>query len=179
MRNRYVIPVLLFAATLLLSGCFEEVSGPYDQADRVAFSQTGPNGTFATTVPDEAGTIQIPTQLIGPQRSESFSVDVSVQPDTAFRTRQVPTGDGSFEEERDVRALPTTAEGADYSVPESYTFPADSSSAPLEVDIQDAFDSGAPADTSARLTLRLEPNEEANIEVAENWRYFEVTIVNQ
>jgi len=179
MSNRYLIPALLFAVSLLLSGCFEEVTGPYDQADRVAFSQTGPDGTFATTVPDAAGTIQVPTQLIGPQRSESFSVGVSVQPDTAFRVREVPVGDGTFEEERDVRALPTTAEGSNYSVPDSYTFPADSSNVPLEVEIQDAFGPNAPADTSARLTLRLEPNEEANVEVAENWRYFEVTIVNQ
>ncbi|WP_259203045.1 hypothetical protein [Salinibacter ruber] len=171
--------MLLFATALLFSGCFEEVSGPYDQADRIAFSQTGTNGTFGTTVPDAAGTIQVPTQLIGPQRSESFSVDVSVQPDTVFRTRQVPTGDGGFEEEQDTRALPTTAEESNYSVPDSYTFPADSSNVPFEVEIQDAFGPSAPADTSARLTLRLEPNTEANVEVAENWRYFEVTIVNQ
>jgi hypothetical protein len=176
MSNRYLIPVLLFAAPLLLSGCFEEVTGPYDQADRVAFSQTGPNGTFATTVPDAAGTIQVPTQLIGPQRSESFSVGVSVQPDTAFRVREVPVGDGTFEEERDVRALPTTAEESNYSVPDSYTFPADSSNVPVEVDIQDGLSSG---EGPVRLTLRLEPNEDANIEVAENWRYFEITIVNQ
>lgn len=178
MRNRYVIPALVFTATLLLSGCFEEVTGPYDQADKVAFSQTGPDGTFATTVPNEAGTIQIPTQMIGPQRSESFTVGVSVEPDTVFRTREVPTGDGGFEEETDIRALPTTAEEADYSVPGSYTFPADSSNVPFGVDIQDAFGSDAPSGASVRLTLRLEPNEEANIEVAENWRYFEVTIVN-
>lgn len=176
MKNRYLPPVLLFAASVLLSGCFEEVSGPYDQADRVAFSQTGPDGTFATTVADGAGTITVPTQLIGPQRGSSFSVGISVQQDTAFRTREVPVGDGTFEEEEDVRAFPTTAESGNYSVPDSYTFPADTSNVPVEVDIQDGLSSG---EGPVRLTLRLEPNEDANIEVAENWRYFEITIVNQ
>jgi hypothetical protein len=177
MKTRYTFLVLFVAAGVLLSGCFEEVAGPYDGPDRVAFSQV--NGTFSTMVSDASGanTIPVPAQLIGPQRSSSFTVDVSVQEDTAYRVREVPVGDGNFEEDRDVRALPTTAADGNYSVPESLSFPADSSSAVLAVSIEDnVFGQNAPSDTSTRFTLRLEPNPNANIEVAENWRYFEVIV---
>lgn len=173
MKTRYAFLSLFLAASLLLVGCFEEVSGPYDGPDRVAFSQTGPTGTFATTVPDGAGTISVPTQLIGPQRSESFTVNVGVQQDTAKRVREVPVGDGTFEEEVDIRALPTTADSDNYNVPSSYEFPADSSNVPLQVEILDGLSSG---DSPVRLTLRLDGNEAADIETAENWRYFEITI---
>jgi hypothetical protein len=173
MNTRYSF-LLLVAGAFLLTGCFEEVSGPYDGPDRVAFSQV--NGAFSTVVPDEAGTIEIPAQLIGPQRANSFDVSVSVQEDTSFRVREVPVGDGSFEEERDIRALPTTAPDDAYSVPGSLEFPADSSNVTLGVTIQDAFEASAPSGTTTRLTLRLEPNPDANIEVAENWRFFEIVV---
>lgn len=176
MNTRYSFLLLFVAGTVLLSGCFEEVSGPYDGPDRVAFNQV--DGTFSTVVSQGAGTIQVPAQLIGPQRGTSFDVGVSVQEDTAYRVREVPVGDGTFEEERDVRALPTTADGSNYSVPASLEFPADTSNVTLGVTIeQNVFGSNAPADTSTRVTLRLEPNSDENIEVAENWRYFEVVII--
>jgi hypothetical protein len=176
MSTRAALLSALLAVGLVISGCFDEVGGPYDGPDRIAFDTQG--GTFTTAVPDTAGTIQLPTQLIGPQRSSSFNVSVGIQQDTSFRRRPDTTPDGSDTTVVDIRALPTTAEPGDYSVPESFTFPADTSNVPLEVGIQDAFGPNAPADTTTRVTLRLEPNEEANIEVAENWRYFEVTIFN-
>lgn len=172
--RKAILPFLLIAG-LVISGCFDEVAGPYDGPDRVGFDTKG--GTFTTEVSDDAGTIELPTQLIGPQRSSSFEVSVSIQPDTVFRERPDTAPDGSDSTVVDVRALPTTAESGNYSVPGSFTFPQDSSTVPLEVDVQDAFGPSAPADTSTRFTLRLEPNEEESIEVAENWRYFEVTIV--
>lgn len=169
---------VLLTVGLLITGCFDEVGGPYDGPDRIGFDTKG--GNFSQTVPDDAGTIQLPTQLIGPQRSESFEISVSVQPeqDTVFREREDVTPDGSDTTIVDIRALPTTAEESDYSVPDSFTFPPDTSNVPLEVEILDAFGPGAPTDTTTRLTVRLEPNEQANVEVAENWRYFEVNIAN-
>lgn len=177
MNTRIIFFAALLAGGLLVTGCFEEVAGPYDGPDRIAFAQE--NGSFSTVVTDDAGTISVPTQLIGPQRSSSFDVEVSVQQDTVFRERTFSAPDGSDSTVTDIRARPTTAEGSDYSVPGSYTFPADTSTASFEVEIQDAFGPGAPADAEKRLTLRVEPNDQANIEVAENWRYFEVTIANQ
>ena len=177
MNTRIALLSSLLVAGLIISGCFDEVAGPYDGPDRIGFDTKG--GTFTTQVADNAGTIELPTQLVGPQRSSSFEVNVSVQQDTVFRERADTAPDGSDSTVVDTRALPTTAESGDYSVPESFIFPQDTSNVPLEVTIQDAFGPGAPADTTTRVTLRLEPNEQENIEVAENWRYFEVTITNR
>jgi hypothetical protein len=176
MSTRTLFITALLAVGLLVTGCFEEVAGPYDGPDRIAFAQK--NGSFGTEVNDDAGTISVPTQLIGPQRSSSFDVQVSVQQDTVFRERTFSGPDGSDSTVTDTRALPTTAASGDYSVPQSFTFPADTSNVPFEVEIQDAFGSGASTGDTKRLTLRVEPNDQANIEVAENWRYFEITIVN-
>lgn len=155
---------------LLTTGCFEEVTGPYDGPDRIAFAQVG--GQFGTTVVDGAGPISIPTELIGPQRSSSFDVNVSIQQERAIRVRDVQTGDGTTEKDTTVLALPTTASESNYSVPGSYTFPADSSNVPLNVEINNAG-----IEEPVRLTLRLDGNEDANIEPASNWRYFEIQIV--
>jgi len=176
MSTRTALFSVLLAIGLRLTGCFDEIGGPYDGPDRIGFDTK--QGNFRETVLDDAGTVQLPTQLIGPQRSESFEVSVSIQQDTVFREREDVSPDGSDTTIVDVRALPTTAEESDYSVPDSYTFPADTSNVPLGVDIQDAFGPGAPSDTTTRLTVRLDPNEQADIEVAENWRYFEITIAN-
>ena len=155
---------------LLTTGCFDEVTGPYDGPDQIAFAQV--NGLFETTVPDGAGPIAIPTQLIGSQRSSSFDVSVSVLDERAIRVRDVPTGEGGTEKDTTVLALPTTASESNYSVPGSYTFPADSSNVPLNVEINNAG-----LEEPVRLTLRLDGNEDANIEPASNWRYFEIQIV--
>ena len=176
MDTRLAFLSALLAVGILVSGCFDEVGGPYDGPDRIAFATEG--GTFRTTVPDDAGSIELPVQLIGPQRSESFEVNVGIQRDTSFRERVDEAPDGSDTTIVDVRALPTTAESGNYTIPDSFTFPDDTSNVDFEVDINDAFSSSAPADTSTRVTLRLEPNSDANIEVAENWRYFEVNIAN-
>jgi hypothetical protein len=170
MYTRFLLPGLLLVAGLFLTGCFDEVGGAYDGPDQIAFAQV--NGEFGTQVVDGAGPISVPTQLIGAQRGNSFDIDVSVEEDTVFRTRDVPTGDGTFEEERDIRALPTTAAPGNYSVPEGFTFPADSSNVPFEVQINDA-DISDPV----RLTLRLDGNDDAGVEAADNWRYFEIIIV--
>lgn len=177
MTTRKALLSSLLIAGLIISGCFDEVAGPYDGPDRIGFDTK--EGTFTTQVTDDAGMIELPTQLVGPQRSTSFEVNVSVQQDTVFRERADTAPDGSDSTVVDTRALPTTAESGDYSVPESFTFPQDTSNVPLEVTIQDAFSPGAPADTTTRVTLRLDPNEQENIKVAENWRYFEVTITNR
>jgi len=175
--SHYAPLVSLIAFAVLLGGCFDEVAGPYDGPDRIGFSQFGTTGQFGATVEDDSGPLPVPVQLIGPQRDNSFEVSVSVQQDTVFREREVPQGDGTDTTIVDVRALPTTAQSGDYSIPDSFTFPADSSNAQFAVEINDALPSGAASGTSERLTLRLEPNSDADIEVAENWRYFEVEIV--
>ncbi|WP_158666501.1 hypothetical protein [Salinibacter altiplanensis] len=177
MSTRTVLLSAILIIGFFTLGCFDEVAGPYDGPDRIGFDTRG--GTFTTEVPSNAGSIQLPTQLIGAQRSNEFEVSVGIQQDTVFRERVDTAPDGSDSTVVDVRALPTTAESEDYAVPGSFTFPADSSNIPLEITVQDAFGPSAPADTSARVTVRLEPNDEADIEVAENWRYFEVTIANQ
>lgn len=176
-KSHYTSLALLVASAVLLAGCFDEVAGPYDGPDRVGFSQYQTTGQFAATVADGPGTtVSVPAQLIGPQRSSSFSVSVSVQQDTVFREREVPQGDGTDTTITDIRALPTTAESGDYTIPESFSFPADSSNVTFPVDVADAIpDANTGADE--RITLRLEPNPDANIEVAENWRYFEIQVV--
>jgi len=183
MRTSYYTSfALLVASTVLLAGCFDEVAGPYEGSDRVGFAQYQTTGEFGATVADGSGTVSVPAQLIGPQRGSSFEVSVSVQPDTVFREREVAQGDGTDTTVVDVRALPTTAgaenavEAGDYSVPETFSFPADSSNATFPVDIGDAIPN-SNSGTVERLTLRLEPNPDADIEVAENWRYFEIEVV--
>lgn len=180
MRKTYYTSLsLLVTSVVLFAGCFDEVAGPYDGSDRVAFSQYQTTGQFGATVADGPGsTVSVPAQLIGPQRGSSFSVTVSVQQDTAFRERTYTQGDGTDTTTTDVRALPTTAESGDYTVPDSFTFPADTSNVTFPVDIANAIDD-ANTGASERLTLRLEPNPDANIEVAANWRYFEIQIVQQ
>jgi hypothetical protein len=179
MKKIYYTPLALtVASVLILTGCFEEVSGPYDGPDRVGFSQYQQTGEFGATVSDGPNSsVSVPVQLIGPQRGESFSVGVSVQTDTAFRERQVPQGDGTDTTVVDVRADPTTAESGEYTVPSEVSFPQDTSNVTFEVEIGDALPNSDP-DTTERVTLRLEPNPDSDIEVAENFRYFEVTVTN-
>lgn len=174
----YTSLTLTIASMLILTGCFDEVAGPYDGPDRVGFSQYQQTGEFGATVSDGPNeTVSVPVQLIGPQRNEDFSVGVSVEPDTVFREREVPQGDGTDTTVVDVRANPTTAEASDYTLPDEVTFPQDSSNVAFTVEIGDALPDSNP-DASKRVTLRLEPNSESNIQVAENFRYFEITISN-
>jgi hypothetical protein len=169
MKNHYYLAAALLVVALVLTGCFEEVTGPYDGPDQIAFGQV--NGLYEAAVSDGAGTISLPTQLIGPQRSSEFEVNVSVLEEQAIRVRDVQTGDGSTVKDTTILALPTTADASNYTVPSSFVFPADSSNVPLNVEINDAG-----ITESVRLTVRLDGNPNANIEPASNWRYFEITI---
>ncbi len=173
MKKLYLLSVALLLP-LLLGGCFEEVAGPYDGPDQIAFEQLG--GLYQLSVTDDIGVVPLPTQLIGPQRSEAFDVEVSVLTEQALRIRQVQQGDGTTEPDTTVLAEPTTAPAASYSVPSSYTFPADSSNVPVAIQINDGV---LAAGETQRLSIRLDGNDDAGVVPAENWRYFQIFVTGQ
>ena len=171
MKNSYRLLAVLLVASALLTGCFDEVAGPYDGPDQIAFEQV--NGSYQVDVADNTGTITLPTQLVGPQRASDFDVNVSVLRERALRIREVQQGDGTTAPDTTLLAEATTAPAEAYSVPESYSFPADSSNVPITITISD----GVLADGEEQLlSVRLDGNEDADIRPAENWRYFQIFI---
>jgi len=171
MKNLYQLCLALLIASFLLTGCFEEVAGPYDGPDQIAFGQV--SGLYQIEVNDDVGSVTLPTQLIGPQRSTAFEVNVSVLEERALRIREVQQGDGTTAPDTTVLAEATTAPAEAYSVPEAYVFPADSSNVPFSITIND--DVIADGGTQL-LSVRLDGNEDADIRPAENWRYFQIFI---
>lgn len=163
---KFLIPIVL--VSFVLTGCFEDIAGPYDGPDKVAFAQVG--GGYSAAVPAGQGTVSLQTELIGPQRSASTSVGVSVVNEEVYNIKEVVQDDGSVRVDSTLLALPTTAqEGVHYELPDSYSFPANASLAPLDFNILDA-----DIDSPVRLTIRLDGS--ADLEPAELWRYFTITI---
>lgn len=164
--------ILLVIGAFTLTGCFEEISGPYDGPDQIAFGLV--NGGFSATVADTTGTVQLPVELIGPQRGQGFQVGLSVQDEVAYRIREIDQDDGTVNTDTTVLASPSTAQaGVHYSLPESISFPANANSASFPVEV---LNSDLTSEESVLLTIRLEGSTADNIEPASNWRYFELTI---
>ncbi len=163
---KLLIPIVL--VSFVLAGCFDEIAGPYDGPDKVAFSQVG--GGYSTSVSTGQGTVSLQTELVGPQRSASASVGVGVVTEEVYNVKEVNQDDGSVRLDSTLLALPTTAqEGVHYELPDSYTFPANASLAPLDFQVLDA-----DIDAPVRLTIRLDGA--PDLEPAELWRYFTITI---
>ncbi|MFB6273658.1 MAG: hypothetical protein ABEL51_12265 [Salinibacter sp.] len=184
--TRALLATFLVATALVLTGCFEKFGGTLGDANKIAFAlplvdqgqaSDSPAKTFVNDSIAGGSTIGFETELIGRQRSSPTEVRYGVVRDSVIYTKKVPTDTGSGEPRIDstLLARPTTAEeGTDYTIPGTYTLPADSSSANLPVQILDDGDS--PGEETVRLTLRIDGNPEQNLEPAEQLRYLEVYI---
>ena len=177
--DRATLLALFVAVTLALMGCFDELNGPYDGEDKVGFSfdlvaqaeqDNEPAGRLARG--DTTYTVELPTELIGPQRSSSVEVSFSTLQERQVYEREVPTDTGGTRTESFVLAEPTDAEeGTHYEFPQgnSFTLPSDSSTANIEVQVLDGLDVG---DDPVRLTVKIDGNEAENLFPAERFRYY-------
>ena len=146
--------LLAFAVSLALplSGCFEEITGPYDGPTRVEFAQFPGSATgYGRTSCEDDGTIEATVNLIGPQRSSDLTVNFSVD------------GESS-----------SAQEGTQYSFPEGtqVTIPAGQSSATFPIQIIDDTDND---DDVVTLALELTSTSDASVEPAENFKRFTFT----
>lgn len=171
------------ACTVLLSGCFgDELVGPYEEGDKIAFefdliAEAQASGVPASmTVPEPASddtTITLGTELIGEQRSSDTQVMVGTANETVNYVKEVPTDTGGVRRDTTILARATTAPDASFDVPDSYTLPSASSSATFDVTINDNLPSGADP---VRVAIRLDGNPGADLEPAETMRYFTINI---
>ncbi len=179
--RRYTVLSLFLATTLVLAGCFDELSGgPYEGPDRVGFdidlvTRGGPDDPDGASASFEQGqTVPLGVDLIGPQQSNDLQVNVSTVSEPVYNIKEVPTDTGAARIDTTVLAMPTTAEeGVHYDLPSSFTIPADSSTANLNVDLLSGL---ASDDDPVRLSIRLDGNEEQGLEPATNFRYFTINI---
>lgn len=177
--RRATILSLFLAAAVLLAGCFDELNGPYEGEDKIGFAfdlvaeaeqENEPAGEALRG--DTSYTVSFPTELIGPQRSDSVEVNFSVLQEEVEYTREVPTDTGGTRSTTYVLAEETTAEeGVHYELPQdgSFTLPSDSSTANVEVQVLDGLE---PGDDPVRLTIKLDGNEGAGLVPAERFRYY-------
>ncbi|WP_022835600.1 hypothetical protein [Salisaeta longa] len=107
---------------LLLTGCFDEVSGPYDGPPQVAFAQVG--GAYSAAVLEGSGVVGLTVELVGPQRSAPLTVNFQAEGGSAY---SLPNGN-------------------------SLTIPADSSSGTLAINVQSGVNDGATQVVELRLT---------------------------
>ena len=176
--------LLSVLCTVVLSGCFDELSGPYDGEDKIAFgfdliAQAQSADQPATISVSEPGgaerTVTLKTELIGPQRSSDTQVSYGVAEETVTYVKEFPADTGGVARDTTILARGTTAEeGTNYEISGSYTLPADSSSAPLTLTILDGIPDGG---SSVRVALRLDGNPDSNLQPAETMRYLTVRIV--
>ena len=177
--DRVTLLAISVAITLALTGCFDKLNGPYDGEDKIGFAfdlvaqaeqDNEPAGRLARG--DTTYTVELPTELIGPQRSSSVEVNFSTLQERRTYEREVPTDTGGTRTDSFVLAEPTTAEeGTHYELPQgdSFTLPSDSSTANVEVQVLDGLDAG---DDPVRLTVKIDGNEAENLLPAERFRYY-------
>ena len=173
------------ACAVVLTGCFDEFSGPYDGPDRIAFgfdlvaeAQASDQPAAVSVLEPQANpdtSYTFTTELIGRQRSSDVEISYGTVSEQVDYVREVPTDTGSARKDSTILALPTTADqGTNFEISGSYTLPADSSSANLTLTVLEGIpDGGDPV----RVALRLDGNEGANVEPAETMRYLTINII--
>lgn len=173
--------VLALASTVLLTGCFgDELVGPYDGPDKIAFSFDLVSEPQASDQPaaitvTEPATISLTTELIGPQRSSETTVNYGTVAETINYVKEVPTDTGGVRLDTTVLATPTTADpGTHFDFAGEYVLPADTSAASFAVDILDGIPSGGEP---VQVALRLDGNPADNLEPAETMRYLTINIL--
>lgn len=192
--NTFRVTTLCFllATTLVLTGCFDELGGAYDGEDKIAFAfdlvaEAEQNNEPAGTVVrgDTANTVTLPTELIGPQRSDSVSVSFTVVPDSVEYSRVVPTDSiGGADTTSYFLSNGTTAQAGSHfelvggGSPDSgsYVLPADSSTANLTVQVLDAEENGVSL--PARVSIKIEGNSDEDLLPATRFSYYTLTLVD-
>lgn len=176
--KRYTFSALLLVlgASISITGCFDEVSGPYDGPDVAAFAENGVGGLWNESVGFSAGSeetesIELEIELIAEQSSSDQTVEV---------VAVEPGDEGEAEACTDTRAHDFTAgcpvptavleEHFELTSGSDITIPANESHGYVELDIfGDALEDGE----SVAILLRL--NETGDLDIAENYRYFHIT----
>lgn len=159
MRSFRFLGVLLLAG-VLVAGCdfFEQRDRTFDDDPKLEFFPLSET-VDESDAEDAGGTVTVETsiQLIGPQRDSDLTVNYTVV-------------DTSFEDEENLEAA---QEGTHFTLPAtSATIAANSSSAPVEVNVLDNnVDDG---DTNYVLYLNLQDDNE--VEPAENLKTYTLTI---
>jgi hypothetical protein len=175
--KRIFFPAIVLMLAVSLTGCFEDMVArkTYDGPLQVEFAQyhqpfapatTNANWVSTVTFPHDAAagaTASLPLllQLIGPQQSSPVEIGYRVAENRLNR-------DG------DVVASTTAQEGTHYRLVTgggAVTFPANSSSATLEVE---ALAANLQPGQSVRLVLEL--TEMGNLIPANNYRYYDIII---
>lgn len=152
--QKYLLAALLLVTGFTLSGCFEDIAGPYDGPSQVGFTQAV-NGTpingYATTRNEGSGTTTLQLELIGPHRST----------DTQFPVTVASTS--------------TATQGTHYAFPSgtTVTIPANSSFGTLTLNIPQ---SDLAAGATRTVVLEVGPSADGAVVPAENWKRFTVTI---
>jgi hypothetical protein len=142
MKARIYTLALSFAAcALLLTGCFDDFSEPFDGNPTVEFAQTA-NGRYQATVNDGSGNDTLTVNLIAPQFAEEKTIDFVV-----------------------VDSLSTAEEGVNYTLPQgdSFTLPANSSFGEVVFTV---LDGQIPAGETRTIYFRLLGSQDGEVEPA-------------
>ena len=137
----------LAVITLFSTGCFEDLTGPYDGPSQVEFAQVG--GGYSTAVAAGTGDITLRVNLIGPQVGTPITVGVT--------------------------ASGTAVEGRDFTFPNGaeVTIPANSSFGDLTLNIPTGT---VAAGASQTIDLELTQSADGSVEGADNLDDFRITI---
>ena len=137
------------------TGCFETISGPYDGPTVVEFAQfAGAADPYTRTVGEDAGTVGLTVNLIGPQQASDIVIQVAVD-----------------------EGASTAEAGSDYTFPNGaqVTIPANSSSGTLSINVLDDGDDDGDAET---IVMELAGTADGSIEGADNFDDFTLTITD-
>jgi hypothetical protein len=137
------------------TGCFETIAGPYDGPTVVEFAQfVGSADPYARIVGEDAGTVELTVNLIGPQQGSDTVVQVAVD-----------------------ESLSTADAGSDYTFPNGaqVTIPANSSSGTLQINVLDDGDDDGGNET---IFMELTGTADGSIEGADNFDDFALTITD-
>lgn len=134
--NASALALWLAACMLVLTGCFDDFSEPFDGPAQVEFSQV--NGRYQTSVFDGTGAIELSANLIAPQFGEPKTINFEV-----------------------VDSLTTAVPGTHYELPStSFVIPDSSSFGTIPVTILDGL---ILPGGSRTLYLRLQGSEDGEV----------------
>ena len=150
----FLTAALTLGVAVSTTGCFDELTGPYDGPLQVEFAQVQPDrdfGVYGRRVADVAASLTLTVNLIGPQQSSPVTVGVTTEGSTAV-------------------------EGTNFSFPNGseVTIPAGSSFGELTINVLDA---NITPGESVDLNLELTQSSDGSIQGADDLDDFTIRII--